>query len=54
LRTPGALGSDVGDRRVSVGLFLARHELVGDRCPGNDPDRGALLLNHLSRPNVRR
>jgi DMSO/TMAO reductase YedYZ molybdopterin-dependent catalytic subunit len=37
-----------------MGLFIVRHEHAGDRCPANDPDHGALLLNHLSRPNVRR
>src|SRR5919198_653839 len=37
-----------------MALFLVRHEHAADRCPAADPERGAELLNHLSRPNVRR
>jgi DMSO/TMAO reductase YedYZ molybdopterin-dependent catalytic subunit len=37
-----------------MSLFIVRHEHEGERCPANDPYMGAMLLNHLSRPNVRR
>jgi DMSO/TMAO reductase YedYZ molybdopterin-dependent catalytic subunit len=37
-----------------MALFVVRHQHAADRCPARDPDLGALLLNHLSRPNVRR
>ena len=35
-------------------LFVVRHSHEGDHCPAQDPYMGAMLLNHLSRPNVRR
>ena len=35
-------------------LFVVRHSHQGERCPAQDPYMGAMLLNHLSRPNVRR
>ena len=35
-------------------LFVVRHNHDGARCPAQDPYMGAMLLNHLSRPNVRR
>src|SRR5262249_31655383 len=35
-------------------LFIVRHQHDADRCPAHDPYTGATLLNHLSRPNVRR
>jgi len=35
-------------------LFIVRHRHDADRCPAHDPYTGATLLNHLSRPNVRR
>src|SRR5437762_325934 len=35
-----------------MGLFIVRHEHDGDHCPATDPFMGAMLLNHLSRPNV--
>jgi DMSO/TMAO reductase YedYZ molybdopterin-dependent catalytic subunit len=35
-------------------LFVVRHSHAGERCPAQDPYMGAMLLNHLSRPNVRR
>jgi hypothetical protein len=35
-------------------LFIVRHQHPADRCPATDPEMGALLLNHLSRPSVRR
>ena len=35
-------------------LFVVRHNHAGERCPAQDPYMGAMLLNHLSRPNVRR
>jgi DMSO/TMAO reductase YedYZ molybdopterin-dependent catalytic subunit len=37
-----------------MALFIVRHEHSAERCPAADPEMGALLLNHLSRPNVRR
>ena len=37
-----------------MGLFIVRHEHKGDHCPATDPFMGAMLLNHLSRPNVAR
>jgi DMSO/TMAO reductase YedYZ molybdopterin-dependent catalytic subunit len=36
-----------------VALFVVRHQHPAERCPAHDPDLGAMLLNHLSRPNVR-
>ncbi len=36
-----------------MALFVVRHSHTADRCPAGDPDMGAMLLNHLSRPNVR-
>ena len=35
-------------------LFIVRHQHDKDRCPAEDPYNGASLLNHLSRPNVRK
>lgn len=35
-------------------LFVVRHHHSAERCPAQDPYTGAMLLNHLSRPNVRR
>ena len=35
-------------------LFVVRHSHQAERCPAQDPYMGAMLLNHLSRPNVRR
>jgi DMSO/TMAO reductase YedYZ molybdopterin-dependent catalytic subunit len=37
-----------------MALFVVRHQHAAERCPAQDPDLGAMLLNHLSRPNVRR
>jgi DMSO/TMAO reductase YedYZ molybdopterin-dependent catalytic subunit len=36
-----------------MGLFIVRHEHTPERCPAQDPDMGAMLLNYLSRPNLR-
>src|SRR5438552_13861095 len=36
-----------------MALFVVRHQHPADRCPAQDPYMGAMLLNHLSRPNVR-
>ena len=36
-----------------MALFVVRHTHTADRCPAGDPDMGAMLLNHMSRPNVR-
>ena len=35
-------------------LFVVRHQHAAQHCPAHDPDMGAMLLNHLSRPNVGR
>ena len=35
-----------------MALFVVRHVHSPDRCPAQDPYRGAMLLNHLSRPSV--
>ena len=37
-----------------MGLFIVRHQHPVEGCPAQDPLLGASLLNHLSRPNVRR
>ena len=37
-----------------MALFVVRHQHGADRCPAQDASLGAMLLNHLSRPNVRR
>jgi|SRR5437667_7112744 len=37
-----------------MALFIVRHQHKPDRCPATDPYMGATLLNHLSRPNVRK
>ena len=34
-------------------LSVVRHHHAAERCPAEDPYAGAMLLNHLSRPNVR-
>ncbi len=36
-----------------MALFVVRHQHEAERCPAQDPDMGAMLLNYLSRPNVR-
>ncbi len=36
-----------------MALFVIRHQHEAERCPAKDPFMGAMLLNHLSRPNVR-
>ena len=35
-----------------MALFIVRHQHEAERCPATDPEMGALLLNHLSPPNV--
>jgi DMSO/TMAO reductase YedYZ molybdopterin-dependent catalytic subunit len=35
-------------------LFIVRHQHDPQHCPAADPYEGANLLNHLSRPNVRK
>jgi DMSO/TMAO reductase YedYZ molybdopterin-dependent catalytic subunit len=37
-----------------MALFIVRHQHEAERCPATDPEMGAMLLNYLSRPNVRR
>lgn len=36
-----------------MALFVVRHQHAAECCPAEDPQIGAALLNHLSRPNVR-
>jgi hypothetical protein len=36
-----------------MALFVVRHQHAAKRCPAQDLYMGAMLLNHLSRPNVR-
>ena len=36
-----------------MALFVVRHHHAAEHCPAQDPEMGAMLLNHLSRPNVR-
>jgi hypothetical protein len=36
-----------------MALFVVRHQHIPERCPAQDPHSGAMLLNHLSRPNAR-
>lgn len=38
---------------MAMALFLVRHQHEPARCPAQDADMGAKLLNYLSRPNVR-
>src|SRR5439155_7899401 len=38
---------------ATMALFVVRHHHAAERCPAQDPYMGAMLLNHLSRPNVR-
>jgi DMSO/TMAO reductase YedYZ molybdopterin-dependent catalytic subunit len=37
-----------------MALFIVRHQHPPEGCPARDPYLGASLLNHLSRPNVRK
>ena len=37
-----------------MALFVVRHQHAAESCPAQDPYMGAMLLNHLSRPNARR
>jgi DMSO/TMAO reductase YedYZ molybdopterin-dependent catalytic subunit len=36
-----------------MALFIIRHDHPAERCPAADPEMGAQLVNHLSRPHVR-
>ena len=36
-----------------MALFVVRHQHAAERCPAQDPYMGAMLLNYLSRPNVK-
>src|SRR5919206_4836277 len=57
-------GADTSEARLNeafassggpvMALFIVRHEHSAERCPAADPEMGALLLNHLSAPNVKR
>lgn len=35
-------------------LFIVHHQHSPETCPARDPAKGAMLLNHLSRPNAAR
>lgn len=35
-------------------LFIVRHQHSPETCPARDPAKGAMLLNHLSRPSAAR
>ncbi len=35
-----------------MALYVVRHQHEAKNCPAKDPYMGAMLLNHLSRPNV--
>ena len=37
----------------AMALFVVRHQHTPSTCPAGDPDAGAMMLNHLSRSNVR-
>ncbi|HEY3440175.1 MAG TPA: sulfite oxidase [Paludibaculum sp.] len=37
-----------------MALFIVRHQHDAERCPAANPEMGATLLNHLSRPNARK
>jgi DMSO/TMAO reductase YedYZ molybdopterin-dependent catalytic subunit len=37
-----------------MALYIVRHQHAAEGCPAQDASMGATLLNHLSRPNVRR
>ena len=37
-----------------MSLFVVRHQHTAEKCPAKDARLGAMLLNYLSRPNVRR
>src|SRR5437879_6714561 len=39
---------------MAMALFIVRHQHDAASCPAGDPQMGAMLLNHLSRPSVRR
>lgn len=53
--TPAFLSSAGVDAELcAMALFVVRHQHDSGDCPAKDPLMGAMLLNHLSRPNVRR
>jgi DMSO/TMAO reductase YedYZ molybdopterin-dependent catalytic subunit len=37
-----------------MSLFLVRHQHAPERCPAADPEMGAMVVKHLSRPNLSR
>ena len=37
-----------------MSLFVVRHQHPAERCPAQNPEMGAMLLNHLSEENARR
>ena len=45
--------SRIANEMNRMALFVVRHQHAAERCPAQDPYVGAMLLNHLSRPNVR-
>src|SRR5262245_5579045 len=37
-----------------MSLFVFRHQHAPEACPAGDFEMGAMLLNHMSKPNLRR
>lgn len=37
-----------------MSLFVVRHQHPAERCPAQNPEMGAMLLNHLSDENAKR
>jgi hypothetical protein len=37
-----------------MALFVVRHQHPAERCPAQDPQMGAMLLDHLSEQNARK
>ncbi len=35
-----------------MSLFVTRHQHAAERCPATDPQRGSILLQHLSPTNA--
>ena len=40
-------------QEAAMALFVVRHQHAAETCPAQDPYMGAMLLNYLSRPNVK-
>ena len=37
-----------------MSLYYVKHQHTPETCPAKDPDMGAMLLTHLSKPNARK